>query len=398
MNKFDYVIVGGGLAGASAIHGIRERDDKGSILLIGEEPHLPYDRPPLSKKLWFGKTRVEDIFLHDQRYYDQHGVEMLLGDKATKLDPQEKTLATTSGKRYRFGKLLLATGTSPRRIDIPGSDLEGICHFRTLDDYLRMRSEAKVDKSALIVGGGFIGSELAAALNLNLEVTMLFPSATLCRRVFPEPLGMAVQRHFQERGIRVIHSDSPASISKNGDGFRTETVSGKSIESDLLIIGVGVAPNIALAQDAELEVGNGIVVNEYLQTSHADIYAAGDNAFFPYRALGKSMRIEHWDNALVQGRWAGSNMAGAHEAFTYQPYFFSDLFEFGYEATGEVDTSLETFADWQKENHTGVIYYLRDARVRGVMMCNVWGRLDAARELIRKGEIVTHDGLRGAIR
>lgn len=398
MNNIDYVIVGGGLAGASAILGIRERDRKGSILLISEETHLPYDRPPLSKKLWFGKTRVEEIFLHDQRYYDEHGVQMLLGEKAAKLDPQGKTLTTASGKSFRFGKLLLATGAAPRRINIPGSDLEGIYHFRTLDDYLHMRGEAKIDKSALIVGGGFIGSELAAALNLNLEVTMIFPSPTLCRRVFPESLGMAVQRHFQERGIRVIHSDSPASISKNGDGFRTETVSGKSIESDLLIIGVGVAPNIALAGDAGLEVGNGIVVNEYLETSHADIYAAGDNAFFPYRVLGKSMRIEHWDNALVQGRWAGSNMAGAHEAFTYQPYFFSDLFEFGYEATGEVDTSLEIFADWQKENHTGVIYYLRDARVRGVMMCNVWNRLDAARELIRKGEIVTHEDLRGAIR
>ena len=398
MGEFDYVIVGGGLAGASAIQGIRERDHLGSILLISEETHPPYDRPPLSKKLWFGKTRVEEIFLHDQRYYDELEVAMMLGDKVEKLDPQEKTFTTANGKHYRFGKLLLATGASPRRIDIPGGDLEGICHFRTLDDYLRMRSDAKVDKSALIVGGGFIGSELAAALNLNLEVTMIFPSATLCRRVFPEALGMAVQRHFQERGIRVINSDSPVSISKNGDGYRTDTVSGRSIESDLVIIGIGVDPNIGIAREAGLEVGNGIVVNEYLETSHADIYAAGDNAFFPYRALGKSMRIEHWDNALVQGRWAGSNMAGAHEAFTYQPYFFSDLFEFGYEATGEVDTSLETFADWQKENHTGVIYYLRDARVRGVMMCNVWDRIDAARELIRKGEIVTHESLRGAIR
>ncbi|MDD5403771.1 MAG: FAD-dependent oxidoreductase [Sulfuricella sp.] len=398
MNKFDYVIVGGGLAGASAIEGIRTRDDKGSILLLGEETHPPYDRPPLSKKLWFGKTRVEEIFLHDPHFYDASGVEMLLGEKVEKLDPQEKTVATASGKRFSFGKLLLATGTSPRRIGIPGGDLEGICHFRTLDDYLRMHDDAKAGRSALIIGGGFIGSELAAALNLNLEVTMIFPSATLCRRVFPESLGMAVQSHFQARGIRVIHSDSPASISRSGGKFRTETVSGKSIESDLLIVGIGVDPNIGIARDAGLEVGNGIVVDEYLETSHADIYAAGDNAFFPYRALGKSMRIEHWDNALAQGRWAGSNMAGAHEAFTYQPYFFSDLFEFGYEATGEVDTSLETFADWQKENHTGVIYYLREGRVRGVMMCNVWDKLDAARELIRKGEIVTHESLRGAIR
>jgi NADPH-dependent 2,4-dienoyl-CoA reductase/sulfur reductase-like enzyme len=261
-----------------------------------------------------------------------------------------------------------------------------------------MQGDTQVNKSALIIGGGFIGSELAAALNINLEVTMIFPSVTLCRRVFPEALGLEVQRHFQDRGIRVIPSDTAASISKKGSTFRTETVSGKSLESDLVIIGIGVEPCIELARDAGLEVGNGIVVNEFLETSHPDIYAAGDNAFFPYRALGKSMRIEHWDNALVQGRWAGGNMAGAHEAYTYQPYFFSDLFELGYEATGEVDTSLEVFADWQKENQTGVIYYLREGRVRGVMMCNLWGKLDMARELIRKGAQMTPESLRGAIR
>lgn len=398
MNVFDYVIVGGGLAGASAIQGIRELDTQGSIRLIGEETHLPYDRPPLSKKLWFGKARVEDIFIHDQRFYDDLGVSMMLGTRVVKLDTKEKSITVANGERYGFGKLLLATGTKPRQIAIPGGELEGICYYRTLDDYLRIKSEAKARHSVLIVGGGFIGSELAAALNSRLEVTMIFPSATLCRRVFPEKLGLAVQQHFQERGIRVIPSDFPTAISKSGDKFRTETASGKSLESDLVIIGIGVDPSIGLAQGAGLEVGNGIVVNEYLESSHPDIHAAGDNAFFPYWALGHDMRIEHWDNALSQGNLAGRNMAGAHEAFTYQPYFFSDLFEFGYEATGEVDTSLETFADWQKENHTGVIYYLRDERVRGVMMCNVWDRLDAARELIRKHERVSPESLRGAIR
>jgi len=398
MNKFDYVIVGGGLAGASAVQGIRELDTQGSILLVGEETHLPYDRPPLSKKLWFGKARVEDIFIHDQRFYDDLGVSMMLGTRVEKLDVQEKSITVANGGRYGFGKLLLATGTKPRRIAIPGGDLEGICYYRTLDDYLRMKNESKVRKSVLIVGGGFIGSELAAALNSGLEVAMIFPSATICQRVLPEKLGLAVQQHFQERGIRVMPADFPTAISKSGDKFRTETASGKSLESDLVIIGIGVDPSIGLAQEAGLKVGNGIVVNEYLESSHPGIHAAGDNAFFPYRALGHGMRIEHWDNALSQGKLAGRNMAGAHEAFTYQPYFFSDLFEFGYEATGEVDASFEIFADWQKENHTGVIYYLRDERVRGVMMCNVWDRLDVARELIRKNERVSPESLRGFIR
>jgi 3-phenylpropionate/trans-cinnamate dioxygenase ferredoxin reductase subunit len=396
---YDYAIVGGGLAGVSAIQGIRELDAAGSILLVGEENHLPYDRPPLSKKLWFGKKKVEDIFLHDRAFYDQHAVTLALGAKAVQLDPDAKTLTTIQGETYGYGKLLLATGCKSRTLTIPGGDLEGICYFRGLDDYQRTRAVAAEGKSAVVIGGGFIGSELAAALNIcKLHVTMIFPGALLCDRVLPDYLGRAVQQRFIEKGVRILASDKPVSFSKNGGKFITRTEKGEAIESDIVIVGVGVIPEMELARSGGLEVGNGIVVNEYLETSRPDIYAAGDNAFFPYRALGQTMRIEHWDHALNQGKWAGRNMAGAHEPFTYQPYFFSDLFEFGYEATGEVDSRLETFADWQKENDTGVIYYLRDGMVRGVMMCNVWDKVETARELIRKGEKMTPEKLRGRIR
>src|SRR3989338_8974484 len=362
---YDYRIVGGGLAGASAVQGIREIDPLGTALLIGEETHLPYDRPPLSKKLWLGKKKIEDIFLHGREFYDKNAVTMTLGMKAAKIDPGAKMVCGANGERHGFGKLLLATGCAPRRLAIPGGDLEGICYFRNLDDYLQIRNQAAEGKSALIVGGGFIGSELAAVLSATLNVTMLFPDAYPCSRVFPDYLGRAVQRRFQEHGINILGSDKPVSFSKSGGRFLTRTASGKTIESDLVIAGIGVVPEMELAQVAGLEVGNGIVVNQYLQTSHPEIYAAGDNAYFPYQALGQSMRIEHWDNALNQGRSAGRNMAGAGEPFTYQPYFFSDLFDLGYEATGEVDSRLDTFADWQKENETGLIYYLRDGKVSG---------------------------------
>ncbi len=396
---YDYVVVGGGLAGASAVKGIRELDAAGRILLVCEENHLPYDRPPLSKKLWFGKQKVEDIFLHDRAFYDQHAVTLALGAKAVRLDPDAKTLTATQGEVYGYGKLLLATGCKPRTLAIPGGDLDGICYFRGLDDYLRTREVAAEGKSAVVVGGGFIGSELAAALSINkLHVTMIFPGALLCDRVLPDYLGRAVQQRYAEKGVRIMADDKPVSFSKNGGKYITRTGKGETIESDIVIVGVGVIPEMDLARSGGLEAGNGIVVNEYLETSRPDIYAAGDNAFFPYRALGQPMRIEHWDHALNQGKWAGRNMAGAHEPFTYQPYFFSDLFEFGYEATGEVDSRLETFADWQKENDTGVIYYLRDGKIRGVMMCNVWDKVEAARELIRKGERVTPEKLRGLIR
>jgi 3-phenylpropionate/trans-cinnamate dioxygenase ferredoxin reductase component len=395
---YDYVIVGGGLAGASAVEGIRELDKAGNILLIGAEAHLPYDRPPLSKKLWFGKQKVEDVFLHDRNFYEQHGVTLALDTRAERLDPESRTLQVSGGKFYGYRKLLLATGCKPRMLNIPGADLEGICYFRVLDDYLHVRGLAAEGGSAVIVGGGFIGSELAAALNVNkLDVTMVFPGATLCDRVFPEYLGSAMRQHYLEKGVKFLAPDQPVSFGRNGGKFTTRTEMGATLESDIVIVGVGVVPELGLAESAKLETANGIVVNEYLQTSRPDVYAAGDNAYFPYRVLGYQTRIEHWDQALNQGKHAGRNMAGANEPYTYQPYFFSDLFEFGYEATGEVDARLETFADWQKENHTGVIYYLREGKVRGVMLCNVWDKVEAARELIRKGETMTPEKLRGLI-
>ena len=393
-----YAIVGGGLAGASAAQEIRGRDKDGSIFLFGNERHLPYDRPPLSKKLWFGQKKVDEIFLYDQEFYNQNRIDVALGTKIILIDAKNKTISDEQGRGYRFEKLLLATGGIPRTLSIPGGDLEGICYYRYLDDYLRIRNEAKEGKSALVIGGGFIGSEIAAALNISkVDVTMVFPEPYLVERVFPPYLGKAIQKHYIEKGVKILNKDKPMSIVKKGPRFLTQTNSGKQIESDILIVGIGITPMIGLAEKASLQTGNGIVVNEFLQTSNPDIYAAGDNAFFPYRALGQKMRVEHWDNALNQGKWAGRNMTGGHEPFVYMPYFFSDLFEFGYEAVGEVDSRLETFADWQKENDSGVIYYLKDRKIRGAMMCNVWGKVDAAREMIKKGEQVRPEDLRGAI-
>ena len=396
--SYPYVIVGAGLTGGSAVEGIREIDENGSILLIGEEKHLPYDRPDLTKKLWFGKKTLDQVFVHDRDYYLNNGVELALGDRIVALDEKQKTVVDSSGENYHYEKLLLATGGIPRSLPIPGSDLEGISYYRYLDDYVRIRAEATEGKTALVVGGGFIGSEIAAALNMHgVNVTMIFPTAYLCDRVFPPYLGEAIQARYREKGVTILAGDAPSAFEKKDGRFVTTTREGRTIESDMLIVGVGIMPATQLAQDAGLEVTNGIVVNEYLQTSSPSIFAAGDNAFFPYQALGRQMRVEHWDNAVTQGKWAGRNMAGAAEPFTHMPYFFSDLFEFGYEAVGDVDSRLETVPDWQKENDTGVIYYLEDGKVRGMMMCNVWEKVDAARDIIRRGERVSAESLHGAL-
>ncbi len=396
---YAYIIVGGGLAGASAVEGIREVDGKGSVLLICNETHLPYHRPPLSKQLWLGKKKVGEIFVHDRQFYEKNNVTLALDTEAAKIRPNEKTVLTAEGRTYHFGRLLMATGGRPRRLPVRGGDLDGICYYRRLDDYLRMKEGAGEGSSAVVIGGGFIGSEMAAALAANrVSVTMIFPGPYFCDRVFPEYLGIAIQNIFISRGVTVLSGDRPRSFEKRGGVFVTATEKGRHIESDMVIVGIGIEPSLGLAEEAGLKTANGIVVDEYLRTSHPDVYAAGDNALFPYRALGRQMRVEHWDNALNQGRQAGRNMAGAGEPFNYMPYFFSDLFEFGYEAVGEVDSGLETFADWKKENDTGVIYYLKDRKVRGVMMCNVWEKVEAARALIRKGEQVAPEDLRGVIR
>ena len=394
---FDYVIVGGGRAGISAVEGIRELDSSCTILLVGAESHLPYDRPPLSKQLWTGKNEITDIFVHDRAYFERAGVELASSERLTEIQPGEKKILTDRGRAERYGKLLLATGGTPRRLQIPGAEAEGVYYYRTLDDYLELSRDPE-GQSILVVGGGFIGSEIAAALSMHgAHVTMLFPGRLMLARVFPEALARSIQEQYEQRGIRILSGDEPISFVSRGGWLAAETRRGVHLACDAIVVGAGIEPEIELARSAGLAVENGIEVNELLQSSDPDIFAAGDNADFPYPALGKRMRVEHWDNAIAQGKAAGRNMAGAGEPYDYMPYFFSDLFDFGYEAVGDVSSSLTTYADWQEENETGVVYYLEDGRVRGVMLCNVWGKLDEARALIQSGIRVRDRDLVGAV-
>jgi NADPH-dependent 2,4-dienoyl-CoA reductase/sulfur reductase-like enzyme len=396
--SYKYVIVGAQLAGASAAAGIREIDKDGTILLVGREEHLPYNRPPLSKQLWLGKKKVEEIFLHDAGFYEEHGVGLKLGTLVASLDVEAKTVTDGAGESYGYEQLLLATGGEPRRLDLPGGDLPGVCYYRALDDYTRVREAAAEGKSVLVIGGGFIGSEMAAVLHANgVKVTMVFGGPYLVDRVFPEGLGRALQADYRARGIAIQAEDVPISFEAKGAQVLTQTKSGAEIVSDLVLVGIGITPETALAEGAGLKTKDGIVVDEHLRASSPDVYAAGDNTFFPYAAIERRARVEHWDNAVNQGEHAGKNMAGANEPFTYMPYFFSDLFEFGYEAVGEVNSRLSVFADWQEENKTGVLYYLDGDRVKGVMMCNVWDKVDAARDLIREKRKVKAEELKGAI-
>lgn len=399
MEQYPYVIVGAGLAGGSAVDGIRGLDSDGPILLIGSEPDRPYNRPPLSKDLWTGKKQVDGIFVHKPDFYETHGVQTRLSSTVTALDREAKTVTLQSGEVFGYAKLLLATGGLPRWPEIPGSDLEGVSYYRYLHDYQWLRPQATEGKTAIVIGGGFIGCEVTAALIMNgVRVSWVFPEEYPSARLFPRDLGQALQATYAEKGVNLHGGDVATAFDREGEQFVVKTRGGQSLSADLLVVGIGITPDVALGQQAGLKIDNGLVVNQFLQTSDPSIFAAGDNANFTYSALGLRTRVEHWDNAKAQGKLAGQNMAGGQEPYDYMPYFFSDLFEFGYEAVGLTDSRLTVVSDWQEEFKTGVVYYMENNHVRGAMMCNLWDRVPQARELIKSGEKFTNGEIKGQIK
>jgi NADPH-dependent 2,4-dienoyl-CoA reductase/sulfur reductase-like enzyme len=385
MAHFKYFIVGGGMTADAAVSGIREVDSTGSIGLVSKEPDAPYNRPPLTKGLWKGEP-LESIW----RGTEKKGVEYYLGPRVETLNVELKQVTDDQRDVYTFDKLLLATGGRPRVL--PFGD-DQIIYYRTLADYRRLRTLSEKQKRVVVIGGGFIGSEITAGLTMNKkEVVIVFPGAGICDRIFPRDLSEFVTKYFRDKGVEVLAGESVAGLENRDGQVFVRTKGGRQIGAAGIVAGLGIEPNVELAQAAGLKVDNGIVVNEFLQSTRPDIYAAGDVAQFFNPALGKSIRVEHEDNANTMGRVAGLNMAGKAEPYHHLPFFYSDLFDLGYEAVGELDARLETFADWKTPFREGVVYYLREGRVRGVLLWNVWGQVDAARSLIAEaGPFQPHD-------
>jgi NADPH-dependent 2,4-dienoyl-CoA reductase/sulfur reductase-like enzyme len=387
--NYQYLIVGGGHAGAAAIEGIRAQDPGGSILMLSRENHPPYQRPPLSKGLWFGKSTKDELPIHDEGFYRERSVDLLLRREAVEIDPEHRRLWDDRGVAYDYGKLLLATGARPRRLDVEGAESEGVHSYRSLEDYLYFESYLPRFQHALVLGAGFIGMEMAAALrHAGKEVTLLYPDEYPLRRILPRGLGLFVADYYRERGVETVSGESVVRIEERGE-LIAHTTGGNEVTTQVVLAGIGVDPSTELAEAAGLEVGNGIEVDEYACTSDPHIYAAGDVAEFPYLALDRRMRLEHWDHAIQHGKAAGANMAGANRPYTTMPFFYSDLFDLGWEAVGDVDPSFDTHAVWKEEHREGVVLYLSEDVVRGALLWNVWERLDWARQLILEGKPMT---------
>jgi 3-phenylpropionate/trans-cinnamate dioxygenase ferredoxin reductase component len=373
--RYKYVIVGGGMTADAAIEGIRQVDPSGSIALIGSETHPPYDRPPLTKGLWKGNA-LESVW----RKTNRQGADLRLGRTVAGLDPRQRRATDDQGTTYEWEKLLLATGGTPRRLDGAG---DRVIYYRTLDDYTRLRALTAQGERFAVVGAGFIGSEIAAALAMNNKrVVLLFPGEGIGGRVYPPDLSRFLNEFYREKGVDVQPGQRIAGVEAAGTKTRVRTQSGLDLLVDGVVAGLGIEPNVELARAAGLETKDGVVVDEMLRTSHPDVHAAGDVAVFHNPALGRRIRVEHEDNANTMGKAVGRNMAGEAVPYTHLPFFYSDLFDLGYEAVGDLDPRLETFADWKQPNREGVVYYLQHGRVRGVLLWNTWNQVEAARRLI----------------
>ena len=390
MTRFDYLIAGGGMTADAAARGIRERDTKGSIGIVGSDSHAPYNRPPLTKGLWKGDP-PESIW----RKTEETGATLLSGRRIERLDPAAKRATDDQGSAYEYGTLLLATGGQPRRL--PDSP-DGVVYFRTLDDYRKVRDLADGGSSFVVIGAGFIGSEIAAALRMHeRDVTLIIRDQGIGARVYPRDLSQWLVEYYREKGVKVRLGEGVDRIESRDGRFRVHAAKGDPIEVDAVVAGLGIEPNVALANSAGLTVGDGIQVDEQLRSSSPAIYAAGDVASFHNPALGKRIRVEHEDNANTMGTVAGRNMAGAGERYHHLPFFYSDLFDLGYEAVGDLDARHQTVADWKEKFREGVVYYLESGRVRGVLLWNTWNQVDAARALIAEPGPFRPEQLKGRL-
>ncbi len=389
MAEYRYVVVGGGMTGDAACKGIRDHDQDGSIGLFAEEPHEPYARPPLTKGLWKGKD--ESTIWRGTSELD---VDIRMGRAVVALDLGAKTVTDDAGETHSYERLLLATGGTPRRFP---SAPDEVIYYRTLDTYHRLRAHAGEGVRAIVIGGGFIGSEIAAALAMNgCRVTIIFPDAGIGARVFPAELSLFVNDYYRSKDVEVVPGEKVAEIGRAGEsGFRVVTTDGRSIEGDVVVAGLGIQPRTDLAEQAGLHADDGLLVDEYGRVDgHDDVFAAGDVARFPATLLGGLRRVEHEDHANTHGRCVGANMAGADTPYDYLPFFYSDLFELGYEAVGDADSRLDTVAEWAEPNRKGVVCYVEGGKPRGFLLWDVWDKVDAARELIAAGDPVDGAAIR----
>jgi len=391
---YPYLIIGGGMAGDAAVRGIRALDPDRPIGMISQELDPPYNRPPLSKGLWKPGPRPMPLS-RIWRHTADLGVDLFLSCTVINLDVAARRIQDDLGNLFTYEKLLLATGGSPIRL---GPDHDRIIYYRTLQDYQRVRSLSDTEQRFAILGGGFIGSEMAAALaRLGKEVVMIFPESGIGARVLPAEISAHLNMIFRQNGVQLMIGRLVTHLTPDEHGVSVQLDNGESLHVGAVIAGLGLRVNESLARKAGLPTGDGIQVDEQLHAGHADVFAAGDVINFYNPILAKHMRVEHEENANLTGQLAGLGMAGQPAKYDHLPSVYSTLFDISYDAVGELDPQCPIVFDWQAPFQKGVAYYLKNGRVRGLLLWNLSRGLDEARRIIAEPGPFSKEDLRGRI-
>jgi len=384
MSKQTFVIVGASLAGAKAAEELRDRGFDGRVVLIGTEPERPYERPPLTKEYLRGESEREKAYVHPADFYAEHDIELETSTTVTAIDPQASRVTLGDGQELAYDRLLLTTGAEPRRIEVPGAALEGIHYLRTLADCDVLRAQLVDGARVAVIGAGWIGSEFAAsARQRGLNVTVIDPLQLPYERILGPEIGAFYRDVHLQHGVEMLLDHGVDAFEGDGTVSRVLTSVGDVVECDFVVVGVGIAPRTGLAADAGLEVDNGVITNQHLQTSAPGIFAAGDvvNAWHPF--YEERVRVEHWANALNQGPAAARSMLGEDESYDRIPYFYSDQYDVGMEYSGYAKNWDEVVFRGDREGGEFIAFWLRDGLVVGGMNVNVWDVNQHVQALIR---------------
>lgn len=372
MAKSKYAILGGGMVAGYAAKEMVERGLKpGELTIVSADDALPYERPPLSKGFLAGKDNETGILINPAEWYREHGIEVALKTAVTSIDLAKKSLRTSSRQNFEAEKLLIATGARARTLSVPGKDLGNIFYLRSMGDSRRIRSAAEKSKRAVVIGGGFIGMEVAAVLTQKkIHTTMIFPEERVWKRMFTPEMSKFFERYYAERGVEILTKTNVAGFEGKGNVSAVALEGGRTVPCDLAIAGVGAAPVTELFEKTEILGRDGVQVNEFLETGAAGVYAAGDVANYPDAIFEKRRRVEHWDNAVSQGQhWARVAM-GDRQAFVHVPYFFSDVFDLSYEFWGDSDGATQTVVRGDLNSSSFSVWWLKGERLIAVFAMN----------------------------
>lgn len=363
ITDYKYVILGGGTTAGYAVKElIKQKVDPSNIVIISAEKTVPVDRPPLSKGFLTNEMNEQEAYIEDDRFYKESGITLLLDTRATGFDQEEKLIHVSEEESIRYQYLLIATGASPVTLDMPGKDLENIFYLRNVNDSKAIKEAAKNAKSAVVIGGSYISTEVASGLKtLGLDVTIVFPEHYLLERFSVEEMGVFFNQMFENKGVNLINEEMVSEIIGDDKVEKVKLASGRMLIADMVVAGIGVKPNTELFENTGLEINDGVVVNEFCETTLPDVFAAGDVARFPDLIYGGTRRIEHWENAYEMGQNAAKSIIGYKEPHNFLPFFFSDVFDFSYEYFGDPSNANQHVIHGDVNNGDFSVFWFKDA-------------------------------------